>query len=59
MQWNGFPQNGVSIAESGSGDKLILLPKPNAASSLDDAIYVWNHETGEANKVVEDISQLQ
>jgi hypothetical protein len=39
-------------------DKLILLPASNAPF-LDSTVNAWNHETGEINKISEDISQLQ
>ena len=58
-QWDDFPENGVAIADNGSGDRLILLPDPNDPSCLAGAIYLWNHETGEVSKIANDLSQLQ
>ena len=43
-QWAGFPVGAVSVADNGSGDRLILRP-----GSTD--IELWDHETRECRSV--------
>ena len=58
-QWNGFPGNGIAIAENGYGDKLILLPFDNNSKKLKEEIYLWLHETGEIQEVAKTIDELK
>ena len=71
-QWIAFPAEAIAIAENGCGDRLLLLPVNNAdiaagdpaseadeaRSRLDDAVYAWDHETGEVQQVAIDFSEL-
>lgn len=57
QEWNNFPLNAIAIARNGSGDQLILLPSDNK-EVLSDNIYFWNHETGEVEKVADNIQEL-
>jgi hypothetical protein len=51
--WDGFPTNAVSIAANGSGDHLILVPDSSNAKRLGEAVYRWDHETGEIVQVAD------
>jgi len=55
-EWENFPENGLAIAENGSGDYLIYLIEDN--KEIRDDIYFWNHETGELEKVADSIKEL-
>lgn len=39
---DGFPEDAVAIAENGSGNFLVLLPRKGR---LDPQVHVWDHET--------------
>ncbi len=56
-EWADFPENAVAIASNGSGDQLILLPEPSS-DRFSDAVYWWDHETGEVEKVGDDFVEL-
>jgi hypothetical protein len=56
--WNNFPGNGVAIASNGAGDNLVLLPTENDNKKLSDEIYLWRHETGEVEKIANNIDEL-
>ena len=43
--WRGFPQDGLAIADNGSGDKLVLLTDKQTGDSFDSMVYLWSHET--------------
>lgn len=45
--WPGFPPEAVAIGDNQCGDKLILLPDPEAPSQFGHAVYWWDHETDE------------
>jgi SMI1/KNR4 family protein SUKH-1 len=57
-EWHGFPENGIAIASNGSGDQLVLLPSATQPTHLQDAIFVWDHETGGVTKVADDVVEL-
>ena len=57
-KWDGFPENGISIGDNGSGDKLILLSDDNDQKRLNDKIYLWSHETGEVEELADSIDDL-
>lgn len=54
----GFPMEAVAIGSNGSGDELILLPEPSDERRLQDAVFWWDHETGDFYKVADDFSEL-
>ena len=49
--WEGFPETGVSIAHDGAGNHLVLMPDPGEDSPLAEAVFRWDHETGEVAPV--------
>jgi hypothetical protein len=46
QKWENFPQNGIMIAENGTGDALIFLKDSSQPGGLDPHIYYWSHEGG-------------
>jgi len=48
-KWRGFPPDAISIGANGSGDRLILLPE---GDRFGDAVFLWDHETGQHHRVV-------
>jgi len=54
----GYPPDAVSIASNGSGDELVLMPDPARPGRLRDAVYFWDHETGEVSAVANDFHEL-
>ena len=57
-KWNGFPVNAIAIAGNECGDQLVFLPLDNDNRKLSEKIYFWYHETGELEKVAENIQEL-
>lgn len=57
-QWPGFPDDAIAIGTNGGGDQLVLLPEAGD-DRFGDAIYWWDHETDELNKVADDFSELK
>lgn len=57
-EWNTFPTNGVAIASNGCGDHLVLLPTAENEKVLSDEIFIWLHETGQIEKVADNINEL-
>ncbi|MDY3317384.1 SMI1/KNR4 family protein [Riemerella anatipestifer] len=57
-EWKDFPKNGVAIASNGCGDFLVLLPTVENEKKLGEEIFCWIHETGELEKVAENIEEL-
>jgi hypothetical protein len=56
-QWHGFPANAVAIAGNGTGDQLVLVPRPDAPDILGPP-YWWDHETGDLNFVCDDFGDI-
>lgn len=57
-EWDNFPNNGVAFASNGCGDLLILLPTTKNENKLSDEIFIWFHETGQMEKVADNINEL-
>lgn len=53
-----FPKNGVAIASNGCGDYLVLLPTAENEIKLSEEIFFWFHETGQIEKIAENIDEL-
>jgi hypothetical protein len=58
-EWEGFPAAGVSIAHDGGGNHLILIPEPSYPGRLGEAVFRWDHETGEVDLVAPSFSALR
>jgi hypothetical protein len=56
-QWPRFPEGAVAIGDNGTGDKLLFLPDPEAARYA-DAVYWWDHETGDLQLVADAFEEL-
>jgi hypothetical protein len=54
----GFPPEAVAVGANGTGDHLVFLPQADAPHLLDHAVWWWDHETGELNRVADDFSDL-
>jgi hypothetical protein len=52
-----FPPGALAIGDNGGGDVLVLLPDPEA-NRFADAVYWWDHETGELNRVADAFEDL-
>ena len=48
----------VAIASNGTADQLIMLPKDESPHELGPAVFWWDHETGELQKIADDFSEL-
>lgn len=57
-EWGNFPNNGAAFASNGCGDLLILLPTTKNENKLSDEIFIWFHETGQIEKVADNINEL-
>lgn len=53
-QWEGFPQEAIAIASNGTGDLLVLLPKDE--QSLDDKVYLWEHDSDDEELQIVEIN---
>lgn len=53
----GFPHGALVIGDNGGGDLLIFLADP-PSDRFADAVYWWDHETGDVNKVADDFDEL-
>jgi hypothetical protein len=56
-EWRGFPPEALAIGANGCGDKLVVLADPGS-DRYADAVYWWDHETGDLNKVADDFSEF-
>ncbi|MCK8143337.1 SMI1/KNR4 family protein [Flavobacterium sp. I-SCBP12n] len=54
----GFPKNGIAIAENGCGDNLIMLPFQENQTEIREKIYIWLHETREIIEIANSIEDL-
>ncbi len=61
-----FPDGAVAIADNGLGDQLCFLPEPQQAAedngdlpSLAPALWFWQHDTGELEKVADQFQDLE
>jgi len=52
-----FPPEALAIGDNGGGDVLVLLAEPQT-DRYADAVYWWDHETGELNKVADAFEDL-
>ena len=55
--WPNFPPDALAIGDNGGGDKLVFLPEGDA-SRFADAVYWWDHETGELHLVADAFEEL-
>jgi hypothetical protein len=56
--WSGFPPNAVAFANNGGGDFLVFLPSSKASGVLDEAVYVWRHETRDVMRLAASFKEL-
>lgn len=54
--WVGWPENAISIASNGTGDALIFLIED---SEIGNAVYRWDHETRNLEKVADSFGNLK
>jgi hypothetical protein len=55
-RWPRFPGNAVAIAGNGAGDHLVFVKQ---GASFEPAVYLWSHEAGSLEKVVNDFAELE
>jgi hypothetical protein len=53
-----YPEGAIAIGNNGCGDLLVLLPAPTS-DRFADAVFWWDHETGEIEKVADDFDELR
>jgi hypothetical protein len=58
-EWHGFPDEGLAIANDGSGDLLVILPHASDSAAYGDWIYVFSHELGETKPFAQDLSRFE
>jgi hypothetical protein len=56
-QWRYFPADALAIGDNGCGDKLVFLPDPES-QRFGNAVYWWDHETGELHEVTADFDEI-
>jgi hypothetical protein len=54
-QWPGFPPNGVSIAQNGSGDHMVFLIK---GDTMGPEVCLWSHEEAQLEEISPDFAAL-
>lgn len=52
--WTNFPEEAIAFANNGGGDQLVFVRNKLNQTLLDNAVYWWNHETGEITLLVND-----
>lgn len=57
-EWVGFPADAVAIGSNGCGDQLVLLRDVKQLGVLAEAVYWWDHETKELNKIAANFGEL-
>ena len=55
--WPGFPSEALAVGNNGGGDLLVLLPDP-VGGRYADAVYWWDHETGEVYPAADAFEEL-
>ncbi len=53
-----FPAKALAIGDNGGGDLLVLLPDDDPARFA-DAVYWWDHETGELIQVADTFEDMR
>jgi SMI1 / KNR4 family (SUKH-1) len=56
-EWPHFPPDALAIGHNGGGDQLVLLADQET-DRYADAVYWWDHETAELNKVADAFEEL-
>ena len=56
-EWDNFPTNAIAIGSDGSGNCIVLMHNGNKI--LSDEIFFWDHETGECEKIAENINDIE
>lgn len=56
-KWTDFPPPALAIGSNGGGDQLVLLADPES-DRYADAVYWWDHETGDLKKVADTFEEL-
>lgn len=56
--WPDFPPNALAIGDNGGGDVLVLLAD-GETDCYADAVYWWDHETGELNQLADAFEELR
>ena len=54
-----FPAEALAIGSNGGGDLLIFMSHPESGSSYSEAIYAWDHNTGNIYEIAPDFSVFQ
>ncbi|MCE9531342.1 MAG: SMI1/KNR4 family protein [Planctomycetes bacterium] len=57
-EWPDFPSGAVAIGDNGTGDKLVFLPD-KVDLRYADAVFWWDHETGELDLVADAFEELR
>jgi len=57
--WPSFPSTGVAIAHDGSANHLVLMPDAEDGTRLGDAVYRWDHEAQNLERVAEGFEELR
>jgi hypothetical protein len=50
-----FPNDALAIASDDEGNQLVLL---QSGRHFEDALYAWDHDTGEVVRIASDLSEL-
>ena len=56
--WRGFPPDAFVVAQNGGGDYLIILPEAEGSTQLGEAIFLWDHETGDHEPVADSLDAV-
>jgi hypothetical protein len=56
LKWTNFPRSAVAIGANGSGDLLVLIA--GGDDQCGEAVYVWEHETGEVRQIAPSVAAL-
>jgi hypothetical protein len=57
-EWPSFPKDAVAIAHNGAADQLLFLPSAEQPNQLQDAVFMWDHESGVVAQVADDFLDL-